>query len=255
MNKEKYLRVPLEKRLERLAAGNASTPQFSRRLIDDFCRTPIVPVLEKCASFRHRKELLNLLKKQYGWEHTDNVSVSFGDIAVMIADLYLSVSARREEKTLKLAAVYFSCFDEIWEAQHRDRDLTRDSIYSILQSVYDFSHVSLRDYNDYSYECGISAVIKERRDEYIMQKGFSTGMSPLQLYTEMKRDALLGVCCFSEHDFLGCDDYDTDCSNFDLAQISHLIDFFVCPIASITNELYRTASETENNNYKGEKTV
>ena len=256
MNNENYVRVSLEKRLERLAAGNASTPQFSRKLIDAFCRTPIVPVLERCASSEHRKELCELLKKHYGWEHTGSISTTFGDLAVMIADRYLS--CRWEEKTLKLAAIYFSCFDEIWNWQTRDEKFTRNSMHPVLHSVYDFANVSLDDYNDYLLKCGIPAIVKEKQDEYFSQKCLSANMSPVRIYFEMKNDALLGEFCFSEYDFTKCeddDDYDdTAYMRFDLKQISHLIDFFVCPIASITKELYRqTSTEAKNNDYKGEK--
>ena len=254
-------RIPLEERMKRLEAGNASSPRFSREIINRFCDTPIFPALESMGAFDIRERLCRLLKEHYGWKRAGNVTTTYGDIAALIADRYIeyngTVSKEWKEKTLMLISTYFTAFDSLVDAKENavknNRCLTRDNIVPMMKNIYDFIHVSLDDYNDYALSSGLPNLIRDKRNEFRNEKGFSSHMSPLMLYNELKYDAGLYGFHFGMYANGSCNK-----SDLSLEQCFNLINYFICPIAAIAGFKYknRLAANVKRNSdikSKGEK--
>ena len=273
---DQYARIPLEERLKRLEAGNASSPQFSRRIVDAFCDTPVVPALESAGAFTQRAVLCDLLRAHYGWQHAFNVDTTLGDIAVLIAELYLPngglMSAERNKKLLTLTAVFFTFFDLVVDcsknALRHNRLLLRDDINPHLRSVFDFLKMSLDDFGRYARSCGLSHPIRKKCEEFRGKKGYSSAMLPMMLYGELKNDAGLieyrfidfisGTCDCGGEQFFDLEDNDPpDIAEFSLGQLFDLINFFICPIAAIHKHRHsgQASAACSKNNTKGERAL
>ena len=250
IEKTTFDRIPLEERLRRLEAGNASSPQCSRRIIDRFCETPVFPALESMGAFDIRETFCELLKEHYGWKHASNVTITFGELAALITDRYITynstVSKKWKAKTLTLISIYFTCIDTVKNVVDKliknGRGTSRNDVVPMMRSVYDFMYVSLEDFNDYALSSGLPALIRDKRNEFRNRMGFTSRMSPIMLYRELKYDAGLYDYHFAEYvnDFFTSepDDFfkiDSDEKvELTLEKCSNLINYFICPIAAIT---------------------
>lgn len=227
MKKEIFVKIPLEERLNRIAAGHASSPQYSRKIVDAFCEAPVIPALECIGAYGAREELCRLLKSDhiklyFGPKDVENVT--FGDIAGIIAEHYMKYGAAPAEEVrpltdaiLQIIGIYFMSFELIRQQEAEYRHFTRSDVDPFLLSVYDFLHSSFADYYNYIAMRG-SSKYTDKIDACCTEKGMSQNMNPMMIYEELQPDAKYA------------DDYTM--SSFEKCE--HLIDFFVCPVALIT---------------------
>lgn len=222
--------IPLEERLRRIEAGYASSPQVTPILADTFCRTPVIPTLEECGAFYERERLCDLLRSETAKEYLSAFQlgdlprngvedVTYGDLALLIAAHYLRNGNTPSLMVEELISIYFYCI----EAIVLQRKMKREEIKSCLRPIYDFMHMSFAEYHEYAKQCGLDEHA-EKIDEFRFEKGFSSRMTPIKIFDELKME----ICSYKDFCFGLSED-----SILTIEQCEHFIDFFVCPVAMI----------------------
>ncbi|MCH5190206.1 MAG: hypothetical protein J1F37_06560 [Oscillospiraceae bacterium] len=237
-----YTKMSLDERLKRAAAGYLTSPQFSRKIIDDFCNTPIIPILECLGAYKECKTLCEIMKNKrlneiYESNCTDNPT--FYDVAFIITRHYLKYGATPPDslksmtnKIQKLISIYFICFDAISQFHQKIVPFRRKAVPPLLLSVLDFLQVSFDDYynyieesvEDYS-ECDCSICVDKICD-LREEMGLYPNISLLKIYDEFK-DSIWGS-----------DNYNFNIGQYTLPMLKdceNLCDFFAMPIAIIAS--------------------
>lgn len=235
-----FQKISLNTRLKRIEAGYSASPQFSRRIIDNFCNTPIIPALESISAFAARQTLCDLMRDvelNEAYKCSDNPT--FYDIAAIISKHYLRYGSTPPDtvrsltdKVQLLIAVYFFCIDVFSVNNNTNHRVVRSSISPFRLNIYDFLQLSFMDYLEYieqsvdncnTYNC---AKYADKIIDYRTELGFSENMLTIMVYDELKEEfSNLGNFCFEI----------TEDELPRIVHCEHLIEFFVLPIALITS--------------------
>lgn len=228
-----YEKISLKERLKRAEKGFSTSPQFSRKIIDDFCNTPVIPALEYIGAFKERQLLCELMNnKQLNEAYTCADNPTFYDVASVITRHYLKYGAKppKELQPLtdiirQLICIYFGIFDAVADAIHR-----RISVNEALKSLFDFLRLPFGDYYSYielsldnRYICK-STKYTDKINAYKKRMGMSANMYPLMIYSELKENVWGNETGHFEI-------YDLP----SMTECEHFIDFFILPITLITS--------------------
>lgn len=229
-------KISLAERLHRLEAGYASSPQVTRILVDTFCKTPVAPLLEEYGAYYERERLCKVLKnneiKQYfstfdfGSSQRKHLEdVTYGDLAALIAAHYMRYGCTPSSFAVEeLICIYFCCIEALTMRPDTTRPkVQREDLKPGLRPIYDFLHMSFVEYYEYAKQCGLGQYA-EKIDRYREHMGFSSSMTPLMIFDEMKLEHW---------------DYSEPCFVYSkgglpsISQCEHLLDFFVSPVSAI----------------------
>lgn len=233
-------RVPLEERLKRLEAGFASSVQASQAIVDQFCQTPVVPVLKAinevatCRVLQKHKRLLMTYR-------VTPENVTFGDLSRAIANcdrqLHSSPTASSPamyDDTQQLLAVYFLPLEHIrlksCYAAERQKPFLRDSLPPELGPVYDFFYVCFKDYLSYGRKAGLDYPTHQRILRYLKELNDvgADDKYPLWLY-----DGIKAAYPNLEESFSSMEQDKLP----PLAQCKYFLAMFVYPVSSIAASL------------------
>ena len=227
-----YERTSLEERLQRIRAGNSSSPQYTRKIVDTFCSTPITPLLEIHGSYSERQKLAELLRGEtvkmqlIAFEYSDMPrksaeTITFGDIALLITAHYLRYGTDSSEIVNQLLCIYFNALESM--IARINKLPPREGLNSFLHPVYDFINMSFVEYYEYAMECGLDKY-EDKIAMYREKTGQSSSMKPWMIFNEIKSENW-------GYDEL-CFDMDMGAS-ISVEKCEQLIDFFVCPVAMV----------------------
>ena len=185
-------KIPFEERLNRLAAGFDASPQYTRKVVDLFCETPVVPALESIEAFSERDALASLLNDGRFLLRAVPVvanDLTFGDLALLITSQSMKGDADRNV-IHQLANIYFVCFDYIaicqYRAIKRERQFRREHVDPAVRSVCDLLFASFRDFYDYAKQCSLGEAYAERIEDIRTETGMSVNRAMIKIFSELK---------------------------------------------------------------------
>ena len=186
-------RVSLDERLRRMRTGGACSAQFADRIAQDFCATPVIPLLDFFNCYPERTLLHSLLLSRR--EPMDPQQVTFGDLARMIAgDYRRKPGGKRENELLSLLSCFVLSFDmlELYRDDLRKsgRAFTRDALSERLHTLFDFENLCVQDYSGIICRSGMTLSQSAYIRSFLLQHGCSASMKLWQLYNELRHTAM-----------------------------------------------------------------
>ena len=234
--------LTLEDKLARISKSLTASPEVSRQILTDFCRLPILPVLDEMFSFQLRRNLIAFCRDN---RIAMNVPLTFGRTAEIIADRFLHKPGEPRVNVRPVLNAYLSPLDEAsafelsYRSHHREPAPAQE-IPGHLLPFFDLLNLPLGDLLSVTKgrELPTRVLIYQARCRETY--GYTDDLRLMALFCELKGDVL------SDHD----DDleisyshqYDVSDIHADVGELRGFIEFFVEPIAALSRRL--RASQT-----------
>ena len=186
-------KIPLEERLKRLRAGYCSSKEYILPGLVAFAEMPAITLIRRLFSDL-QKDYENFIGTRY---RKDVADVTYGDLAVIIAEDYMKNGVHDSPDIDKLMLFFFTslesdyCFSSVRDkvksnAVDRDAYLERIGIKDILG----YSDVTVGEYLDSVKDIGLPPKISSRLYAFSIEKPGVMSMTLLKVYQDLNAFAI-----------------------------------------------------------------